>query len=638
MRLFGRVQEKVTSVPVEQKAFTQTYDVIVVGLGTAGAIAAITAASNGLRVLGLERLTAMGGTGTVGAVVGYYYGSKGGLFEEIDQEVQRLDGAGYTKSGGVNAELKKYVLERRALEAGVAIRYECTVTGVYLEDNAVHGVRWIGPGGVEEAGCRILIDASGDAEICTMAGASSRMGRSIDGKVQPYSNPVVTVQNDAVRVFYTDSGYVDQTNEADLTQAIIRSACMPTHLPEQFDESCKFLKLAPQLGIREGRFIEGEEQVTFADILDDRLSEQPLFYAYSNIDNHGKDIAFESDLQQDWAVAASLWGITMSVPIPLGALIPKGFDNLLVAGRSLAIDHDLAACVRMKRDMQKCGEAAALAALTAIQDQLPLRRISYGRLQPLLLKNGCLRPSNHVRFKDSQSTQQDESNAAFGWLTGHEEIYEGLCSLKPGIAIWSAKRIGAGINASLKQWMAQNDNEHLRKNSSLALALQGDKAAVPVLREMMRERDNFVPKTSRKYNQVRGYAAVYLLGKLMDTEIVPELLHIIQNRKEFVNQYTDVEFISHDDEYFFQYFSFSLMALFRIAEQQPETRQIIIETIAPLVEDPQFSVMVTLKPTKDLNFDMADTVRRIVRERIDKWQKEDHKQISELHGNPPLLS
>ncbi|TBL73923.1 FAD-dependent oxidoreductase [Paenibacillus thalictri] len=624
MKLFQREQGSVVSTPAEDTVFERSYDVIVVGLGTAGAIAAITAARSGLRVLGLERLTGMGGAGTIGAVLGYYYGSKGGLYEEIDEEVRRLEaaGSGYTKSAGLNGELKKYVLERYALDAGARVYYESAVIGVYMDGASVTGVRWIGPDGLKSAGCRILIDASGDAEVCVMAGAASRTGRLLDGKAQPYSNPIVSVQDNKVRAFYTDSGYVDQAQEADLSQAIIRSACLPTHLPERLEESCKFLKLAPQLGIREGRFMDGEEQVTFADVLEDRLTDQPVFYAYSNIDNHGKDIAFESDLQQDWAVAASMWGITMSVPIPLGALIPKGFDNVLIAGRALAIDHDLAACVRMKRDMQKCGEAAALAAKVAIEDGLPLREIAYDKLMPLLLQTGCLNPANHVRFKESMSTQ-DEHIASLRWLTDKKDICEGLSSLKPGLAIWSARRLGSPvIGSELKQWMAQEDNEHLRKNSAFALALLGDVSAIPVLRGMMRERDTFVPKTSRKYNQVRGYAAIYLLGKLGDAEIVPELLHILKSKEEFVNLSTDVEFINHDEEYFFQYFSFSLMALLRTSELHPELRSTVIAAVEPIVEDPAFTANVTLKPTKDLNFDMADTVRRIVREQISRWQTE----------------
>src|SRR5690606_27159798 len=99
MIISERVEGKLVKRNAELNSPVDRYDVIVVGLGTAGAIAAIAAAEQGLKVLGLERLSAMGGTGTVGAVIGYYFGNKGGLFEEIDEEVQRLAKlADYTKA------------------------------------------------------------------------------------------------------------------------------------------------------------------------------------------------------------------------------------------------------------------------------------------------------------------------------------------------------------------------------------------------------------------------------------------------------------------------------------------------------------------------------------------------------------
>lgn len=603
--------------------FSDHFDVIVVGLGTAGAITAITAAHKGLRVLGLERLNSMGGAGTNGAIVGYYYGSLGGLFESIDEETRELEGIGYTKSRGVNAEVKKVVLERRALDAGVTVQYESVIVGVYMDGRSVRGVRWIGPNGIQQASCRIVIDATGESDVCSIIGAEMyESGRKLDGKMQPFSLPVVAIRGKNVSPFYCDNGYVDQTSQEDLTQAIIQSASALPHLPDQFNESTKFLKLTPQLGIREGQFILGEEQVTFADVVADRLSTEPLFYAYSNVDNHTKDIAFESELQQDWAVAASLWGLTLSVPIPLGALIPKGFDNVLVAGRNIAIDHDLAACVRMKRDIQKCGEAAALIAYLALYHGIPVRHVPYDQLHPLLLENGCLRSSNHVGMKDGMSVAEDDTNKKVTWLTSLERIKDELASDKSGIAIWSTRRLGSAINETLKEWLSHTtaDQQNLRKNIAFALALQGDEAAIPHLRECMRERDPYVPKTSRKYNQVRGYAAIYLLGKLGDVEIVPELLQIMQQREQFINQSTDVEFINHNDEYFFQYFSFSLMALIRIADRHPGIRANLIQTIVPIVEDPNFSILVTMKPSKDVNYDMADTIRNIVRKTAASWE------------------
>ncbi|KRE99824.1 hypothetical protein ASG89_27210 [Paenibacillus sp. Soil766] len=599
------------------------FDVIVAGLGTAGAISAITAANKGLRVLGLERLNSMGGAGTNGAIIGYYYGSLGGVFESIDEETREIERMGYTKSRGVNAEVKKYVLERRALDAGVTVQYESVVVGVYMEGTSVRGVRWIGPTGIQEASCRILIDATGEADVCSIIGAEMYgSGRQLDGKMQPFSLPVMAISDKWVNNFYSDHGYVDQTNQEELTQAILQSGCIFTHLPDQFNELKKYLKLAPQLGIREGRFILGEEQVIFSDIVEDCLSAEPLFYAYSNVDNHSKDIAFESELQQDWAVAASLWGLTISVPIPLGALIPKGFDNVLVAGRSIAIDHDLAACVRMKRDMQKCGEAAALIAYLALDLGLSVKKLPYDQLRPLLLENECLRPSNHVGMKEGMSVGEDDTNKRVTWLTSFEHIKDGLAGDKPGVAIWSTRRLGLAINGTLKEWLSNTtaDQQNMSKNVAFALALQGDEAAIPHLRECMRVRDPYVPKTSRKYNQVRGYAAIYLLGRLGDVEIVPELLQIMQQREQFINQSTDIEFINHNDEYFFQYFSFSLMALIRIADRHPEIRDNLLQNIVPIVEDPNFSIFVTLKPSKDVNYDMADTIRNIVRKTAASWE------------------
>ena len=53
--------------------FVDHVDVVVAGLGTAGAISACCAAGYGLTVLGLERSTGMGGQGGMSGVVDYYY-------------------------------------------------------------------------------------------------------------------------------------------------------------------------------------------------------------------------------------------------------------------------------------------------------------------------------------------------------------------------------------------------------------------------------------------------------------------------------------------------------------------------------------------------------------------------------------
>ena len=78
----------VSRTSVVEPVFDESYDLIVVGLGTAGAISLIAAGREGLKVLGVEQLYGMGGTGTIGAITGYYFGALGGLYKEMDEKEQ----------------------------------------------------------------------------------------------------------------------------------------------------------------------------------------------------------------------------------------------------------------------------------------------------------------------------------------------------------------------------------------------------------------------------------------------------------------------------------------------------------------------------------------------------------------------
>ena len=109
------------------------YDVIVVGGGTAGALAALTVAERGQNVLVVERLNCLGGMSTAGRIEGYYYGNRGGLYEQIDAEAKAYEPFGYAPSGvsSFNVELKKRVLENRLHSAGAELELEADLTGSY---------------------------------------------------------------------------------------------------------------------------------------------------------------------------------------------------------------------------------------------------------------------------------------------------------------------------------------------------------------------------------------------------------------------------------------------------------------------------------------------------------------------------
>lgn len=620
MILSIRIQGELVQNDIDITTVKNRYDVIVVGLGTAGTFAAIRAAGMGLKVLGIERMNCFGGTGTAGGVHGYYYGSPGGDFERIDRIATEMESKGYLPAIGINPELKKYVCEQDALKKGMVIRYESVLTGVILNGNQVAGIQWFGPDGMQQALAKVVIDCTADAEVCALANCKTHTGREIDGQGQPYSNVQIELSNDTIVFYhYTDCGYINQWDGKQYSDAHVFSATLPTYLWDKYDENRRSLGLVPLLGFREGRFIEGEENISFEDYQNDSLTDQPLFYAYSNIDNHGKDLAFEREVQQDWSVAASLWGITFSVPIPLGTLIPKGFDGILTAGRCIAVNHDIAPCVRMRRDMQKCGEAAAIAAYLAIQKDIRIKDIPYHEMVPLLKETGCLDKDNNVGTREVIAHPHDCPQ--FKWMTDKEVIHQAFCTSKPGIAIWSAKRLCEEIRKDLNLWLSDS-NEQVVKNSALALGLMGVPDALPVLRKIVEERDDFLPETSRKYNQHRAISALYLLGKLRDKDSISMLTEIFNDPESCPNKnHISNEFISNDEEYYFQYFSHAMMALIKIGDRYPEERERIAAILKRRVFPEEFKVIISFKGALRLKHPMTEKIRKIVSEQMVLWGK-----------------
>ncbi len=597
MKLASYVDGIPRKIPTHGK-FGVEYDVIVVGLGTAGAISAIAAARKGLNVLGIEKTNYMGGTGTGGFIFGYCYGLKGGICDTIDQAIQdEMNKKDYLPCGkGINADLKKLFLEKEALDAGVILAYESTVTGVYLEDKTVKGLQYLSVNGIQNVRAKFVIDCTGDAQICFLAGCQTIKGRDVDGQFQPFTN-VRSIIREAgnLSTVNFDSGYVDQTISADLSETIIQSTRL--HLKERFDEEHKLIAISDILGIREGRQIVGEENLKFSDYINNRLSDKPIAWSFSNHDTHSSDWAFESEPAQDWGVVASLWGIDYYIPVPINAIIPKGYNGLLVAGRCLAVDHDLAQSVRMKRTMQQLGEAAAVTAYLSITGNMPVVKLQYQSIADELRRTGCLGKDH---FIDNSSR----------WFVDVQSIKDGLDSIKPGIAIWSAGRLGKKMIPSLREWYRGSlAGSHLNCHCAFALALLGDKTGLTALREMAAGKDDFMPQTSRNWNQHRGYAAVYLLGRLRDTGSINIFEDILMDKKIGFR---------------FQYCSHAVMALIKTGNRYALTRPRIAVILRKFAEQPDLSIEMELKGWLQplVKLQMETLIRIIIANRLELWHIE----------------
>jgi hypothetical protein len=187
-------------------------DVIVVGGGTSGFVAALAAARAGAKVLILEQSSYLGGTMTGGLVPGLvslrhqpwknqetlvesetlYAGEQmvRGIAQEFVDRMIKADGAfGHAGESSVRVlfdpEVAKWVIDSMVKEAGVKVHYYSKVISVTKKGNAVIGVV---VNHNESIPGKVVVDATGDGNVCYMAGARYELGEA--GKpnfVQPLS-------------------------------------------------------------------------------------------------------------------------------------------------------------------------------------------------------------------------------------------------------------------------------------------------------------------------------------------------------------------------------------------------------------------------------------------------------------------
>lgn len=176
------------------------YDIVVIGGGPAGSVAAIAAARGGAKTLLVEQNGYLGGMLTMagtGPQMTFHAGQTQvvkGIPDEIVQRLKALglspghmeDYVGYASSvTPFDAEGMKLVLETMAIEAGVTLLYHTVYTGCTVESGAITKVQLYSKNGFFDATAKVFIDASADADLAVHAGVTTQYGRASDNLAQP---------------------------------------------------------------------------------------------------------------------------------------------------------------------------------------------------------------------------------------------------------------------------------------------------------------------------------------------------------------------------------------------------------------------------------------------------------------------
>jgi len=423
-------------------------DVLVIGGGSAGCCAALAAAESGRhRVMLVERYGFLGGTSTQMLDTFYGFFTPGEQPRKVvggipDRVVDQLDQAGaiflrpntYGAGTGVNynPERLKLVWDEMLAVAGVRVLLHTTLVDVETSGSTLCSVIVWTKRGFYKIAAKRFIDASGDADLCHLAGIPyekagdlelaqtltttfrmsnvdltayeeaggkqmlmERMADAVDrgthvlprkGGSLHKMNAARCISTVAVRVADVDATDFEQLTAAEMEgrrQAFAYERFLRDCVPG-FAES-NIIGLSHQIGVRETRRVYGEYRLTKADCLNVARFQDRVLLCGAPIEDHRK--AGAGTLEETaWAYVPG----GEAYDVPYRTLVPKGRDEVWVAGRCFSATHDAQASCRSMAQTMGMGMAAGTAAALSLSEQCGARGVPVAKLQTLLRCRGAV--------------------------------------------------------------------------------------------------------------------------------------------------------------------------------------------------------------------------------------------------------
>ena len=349
-----------------------------------------------------------------------------------------------------NIETGKRVFDELAEEFGLSLLYYTSVIDTKLENGKITGVYISNKDGISYIQCRALIDCTGDADLVYRSGFETYKGDKESGEMTsigfithienidcaklskyiddggdpwfleqcaratkeradgngntpptnivmfPLTEEGVFMINGGTNHDFVKDKNLDGTNTNDLVELtrigrkrakwLVENLFRP-YIPGA--ENCRLRLTAAYPGVRETRRIVGEKSLTEKDIIEGTRFDDTIALAGRHFDlgRRGVEESEKHGGLQEFAAQNSLGGGVAS--IPYGALIPRGSKNIITAGRCISAEGQALGPVRIMSTCMALGEAAGVATVIKLRDNVDYKDVNINELQNTLRNLGA---------------------------------------------------------------------------------------------------------------------------------------------------------------------------------------------------------------------------------------------------------
>ncbi len=421
------------------------YNLIVAGGGLSGVAAAVSAAREGVSVLLVEKSGCLGGAISNNMVYPFtkywtrnpeddsiQYLSKGIFAEMREREAVYFEEfkekeSAYKQEYFFRPEYYKMMLDDMVVEAGVDVLFHSLLIDVKTENRQIKAVKIATVSGIKEYAADFFVDATGNGDLFAMAGCDYQLGRDSDGFSQPMTT-CFRMSGVDIEQFIKDADrlqklYKEQKARGEIindrenilwfvgvgegvlhfntTRVIKHDATDAIELSKaeilarkQVRETVRFLKenskafenstiisIANEIGVRESRKLKGVHILTEDELKNLTDFEDSIALGNYDIDIHNPSGAGTSHYyfpKGDY------------YKIPYRSLLPKEYDNLLVAGRCISVTHEAQASIRIMAICACLGEAAGTAVAVSCNSGENVHTVDIKKVQNKLLENGAV--------------------------------------------------------------------------------------------------------------------------------------------------------------------------------------------------------------------------------------------------------